>query len=396
MNILVFNSGSSSLKFRLLAMPAEEVLARGLIDAIGRGGRGARLIFEDDGGRAVNEAVDCPDHRSAVRLALEALGGDRDIQAVGHRVVHGGVRFRESTLVDDEVFAALRDLIELAPLHQPINLACLEVCGDELPGLPQAAVFDTSWPASMPPEAYLYPVPTKWHEEYGVRRYGFHGSSHRFVTLAAAEMLGRPVSDLRLVTLHLGNGCSATAFDRGRVRDTSMGFTPLEGLMMGTRSGDFDPAAAAYVARKTGLTGDQVVEALNRESGLLAISGVSHDLRTILTGRDAGDQRAALAVAMFVHRLRKIIGAYAFALGGIEAVVFTGGIGQNAPAIRAEVMAGLGSFGIILDPEKNEQMVGERAGSITLAGSPVAALVIPTDEELMIARETHQLVAGHA
>jgi acetate kinase len=396
MNILVFNSGSSSLKFRLLDMPAEAVLARGLIDAIGRGGRGSRLIFETDGGRSTNEAVDCPDHRAAVRQALGALGENRNVDAVGHRVVHGGDRFRESTLVDDKIFVTLGSLIELAPLHQPINLACLEVCGDEIPGRPQAAVFDTSWHASMPPHSFLYPVPPKWHEQYGVRRYGFHGSSHRFVTLAAADLLGRPATDLRLVTVHLGNGCSATAFDRGRVLDTSMGFTPLEGLMMGTRSGDFDPAAAAYVARKTGLTGDQVVEALNHESGLLAVSGSSHDLRTVLEARDRGDDRAALAVAMFVHRLKKIIGAYAFSLGGMDAVVFTGGIGQNAPTVRAEVLGDLAPFGIILDPDRNEMVKGENSGPITRPDSQVAALVIPTDEELMIARDTYQLVAGRA
>ncbi|MBU1740670.1 MAG: acetate kinase, partial [Proteobacteria bacterium] len=258
MNILVFNSGSSSLKFRLLAMPAEEVLARGLVEAIGRGENAARLIFEDAGRRPVNEAVDCPDHRTAVRLSLAALGDDRVVDAVGHRVVHGGDQFMGPTLVDDAVMTSLRGLIELAPLHLPINLACLEVCRNVSPGLPQAAVFDTSWHASMPPKAYLYPVPPQWLENYGVRRYGFHGSSHRFVTRAAAEMLGRSTADLRLVTLHLGNGCSATAFDRGRVLDTSMGFTPLEGLKMGTRSGDFDPAAAAYLAKKMGLTGDQV------------------------------------------------------------------------------------------------------------------------------------------
>jgi acetate kinase len=392
MNILVFNSGSSSLKFLVRDMPAEAVLSRGLIDAIGRGEKTARLVFEDDRGRMVDREVDCPDHRTAVRLALEVLGSDLTVDAVGHRVVHGGSAYTAPTLIDDEVLGRLRGLIDLAPLHQPINLDCLEVCRGALPGRPQAAVFDTSWHASMPPRSFRYPVPEDWYTNHGLRRYGFHGSSHQYVTLATAALLDRPLTELKLITLHLGHGCSAAAFDQGRVLDTSMGFTPLEGLMMGTRAGDFDPAAVDYLAAKTGMSWSQAVEALNQKSGLLGVSGVSSDLRAVLAARDGGDPRAGLAVEMFVHRLRKSVGAYFFALGGADGIVFTGGIGQNSPEIRGRTLADLEACGIRLDPALNETMVGGRSGPISAKDSAVKVMVIQTDEELMIARETYALV----
>ncbi len=392
MNILVLNSGSSSLKFQVLDMPAEAVMARGLIEAIGPGKKTARLIFDDEGGHRRDGPRDCPDHRTAVRLALEVLGPGMNLQAVGHRVVHGGSAFFAPTLIDDEVLGHLRGLSELAPLHQPINLDCLQVCRDELPDLPQVAVFDTSWHASMPPQSFRYPVPEDWYADHGLRRYGFHGLSHQYVTLAAAAMLDRPVAELKLITLHLGHGCSATAFDQGRVLDTSMGFTPLEGLMMGTRAGDFDPAAVAYVAARTEMSWDRVVEALNKNSGLLAMSGSSSDLRTVLAARDGGDPRADLAIEMFVHRLRKYVGAYFFALGGADGIVFTGGIGANAPTIRGQTLAGLESCGIRLNPARNETMINGRSGLISTGDSTVRVMVIQTDEELMIARETYTLV----
>ncbi|MBI5550673.1 MAG: acetate kinase [Desulfobacterales bacterium] len=390
MKVLICNSGSSSLKVKLLEMPGERELARGLVERIGDGQDPARLTCRLSGENPVSRGIASADHRQALGLLLDELGC-ADIFLVGHRLVHGGHLFAGATLVDDRSLAQMETLRELAPLHMPPALAVVRACRDLLPGARQVACFDTSFYLSMPAKAYLYAVPREWYTEHGVRRFGFHGLSHQYVTLAAADLLGLPLDRLKLISAHLGNGASITAFDGGRVLDTSMGFTPLEGLIMGTRAGYLDPAVLLYLQRRTGMDLEQMVDLLNTQSGLQAISGRSRDLRTILAARAEGDADATLAVEMYVHTLRKYIGGYCFALSGCQALVFTAGVGENSAELRALALEGLEDFGLCLDPAANARTVGA-AGLISASHSKVKVLVIPTDEERMIARQAYALV----
>jgi acetate kinase len=409
MNILVLNAGSSSLKFQLirtdperLASDQDEMLARGVVDRIG--GQ-ALLTFEAAGQPPRREAASVRDHQSAVDRVLRwltspesgvPLEGLGEIDAVGHRVVHGGEYFRRSVLIDDEVLRRIEDTIELAPLHNPHNLRGILAIRHALgPGVPQAAVFDTAFHHTIPEEAYLYAIPYSLYRRYRIRRYGFHGTSHRYVAYRYRILTSTPRDETRLITLHLGNGCSACAIRNGDSVDTSMGFTPLEGLVMGTRSGDLDPAILEYVALKEGLDIPEVDTLLNKQSGLLGISGLTHDMRELLAeAHEHDDRRARLAIEVFCYRVRKYIGAYLAALGGAAAVVFTGGIGENSPEIRARISEGLQWLGLEIDQSRNDQMRLGAEGTISTPDSRIAAWVIPTNEELLIARDTMRLVLG--
>lgn len=390
-HVLVVNAGSSSLKYQLLDAATGRTTAAGLVSEIG----GVSRHHHESGGVVGDEPVDCPDHTAAFGLARAALadGGspldDGDLVGVGHRVVHGGRRFTEPVLVDDDVVAALRTLAPLAPLHNPANVEGIVRAQAAFPGIPHVAVFDTGFHRTLPPAAHTYAVPRDWRVEHQVRRYGFHGSSYAWVSRRTAQLMGRAPADLRMVVLHLGNGASACAVDGGRSVETSMGLSPAEGLVMGTRSGDVDPALGGYLARVAGLTAEQYDRALNRESGLLALAGAS-DFRTLLERRDAGDPDAALAFDVSVHRIRKYVGAYAAVLGRLDALVFTGGIGERSPVLREAVVDGLGVLGLRLDPEANAEGPGERR--VSAAASAAEVWVVPTDEEREIARATLELL----
>ena len=395
MKILVINSGSSSLKCILFEMPERRALARCDVEKIGEGD--AVLNFSCDGAD-MQERCDAPDIHHALDLALRRLlkpqGGPLDaldeIAAFGHRVVHGGT-LSDSMLVDDDVLEIIRRNAALAPLHNPSNLAGLTAAMEMAPGRPQVAVFDTAFHAAMPPEAYLYAVPYSLYAQHDARAYGFHGTSHHYVALRAAEMLEMPFAEARLITIHLGNGCSMAAVKGGRSVDTSMGMTPLEGLVMGTRSGDVDPALFLFMGRWLDLDPDEVYDVLNRQSGLLGLSGVSNDMREVIAAADAGNERAGLALDLFAYRIRKYIGAYFAVLGRVDGIVFTAGIGENSPRIRAAVCRGLDGLGIALVPDRNEAAVGREA-DISAPDAGVATLVVPTDEALMIALETCNIV----
>ena len=400
--VLVLNAGSSSIKYRLFDMHGPRgrprTLAKGLLDRVGHAD--ARLDYQRrlmdgtwiDG--VISEPVN--DHAAGLALVARALGecpalaDGQALYAVGHRVVHGGERFLKPTRITAEVVAGIRDTIPLAPLHNPANLMGIEVSLEHLACIPQVAVFDTAFHHTLPPHAYRYALPERLYREHGVRRYGFHGTSHAYVARQAAVMLERPLSDLKLITLHLGNGASVTAIDGGHSIDTSMGMTPLEGLVMGTRSGDLDPAIVFYLARETGMDLDAVDALLNQESGLLGIAG-SGDMREVLSRRAAGHPGAALAFELFCYRIRKYIGAYIAALGRVDAIVFTGGIGEHAPEVRERVCSGLEVLGLHLDEGRN---VGKEQGgyAIQQTGAAVALLVIPTNEELEIALQTVAVV----
>ena len=372
--VLVVNSGSSSLKYQLIDPDTGQVRAKGLVERIGEAGS------------------DVADHATALHRALADMGDRLDaahLLAIGHRVVHGGARFSGPTLIDDAVRSAIAELAPLAPLHNPANLQGIEATTELFPGVAQVAVFDTAFHQTIPPAAYTYAVPREWREDLRVRRYGFHGTSHSYVSRRAAALLGQAPADTALVVLHLGNGCSATAVLGGRSVDTSMGLTPLEGLVMGTRSGDVDPSLHAYLQRLTGMDAEAVDQALNKRSGLLGLSGVN-DCRTVTERAAAGDPDAELALDVMVHRLVKYTGAYAAELGRLDAVVLTGGIGEHAADVRRMLAGRLGLLGIELDPEANERGQGERR--ITTAASRTAMLVVPTNEELEIAVEAAQLV----
>jgi acetate kinase len=393
MKVLVLNCGSSSVKFQFIETDGEEVLAGGLVEKIGS--TGAMLRYSRGDEKEIREVTEVPNHDAAVNLVLSTLMHPRDgvitsvdeIDGVGHRVVHGGEEFSASVLITDEVHAAIERCSAFAPLHNPHNLKGIDVCDRLMPGTPQVAVFDTAFHQQMPAESYLYPLPYGLYRKLGIRRYGFHGTSHRFVCQRAAEILERPQSELRVITCHLGNGASVAAIDGGRSVDTSMGFTPLEGLMMGTRTGDLDPAVAPYLMQREQLSPGDVDTLMNKRSGLLGISETSNDMREIVDAMDAGSERHRLAFKMFCHRVRKYIGAYAAVLGGVDAVVFTGGIGENAARVRAEVLAGLGFLGIDLDEDQNSR------GATSISSGSTRVLVIPTNEELAIARDTHEVLA---
>ncbi|HXT17338.1 MAG TPA: acetate kinase [Gemmatimonadaceae bacterium] len=409
MHILVLNVGSSSLKFQLIDTDADAIaaqkdrrLARGQIERIGGE---AILTLEAEGQRAVKTTASIRDHANAVEHVISWLTSDTsgvpiasvaEIQAVGHRVVHGGERFSQSTLVTDDVWRALEDLIDLAPLHNPHNLrgitAARAVVG---PGIPQVAVFDTAFHHSLPETAYLYAIPYQYYRRYRVRRYGFHGTSHRYVAYRYRQLTGKTREQTKIITLHLGNGASACAISAGESVDTSMGFTPLEGLVMGTRSGDLDPAILDFVAAKEGMTFRDVDNMLNKQSGLLGVSGLTADMRELLAEEgEHADRRARLAIDLFCYRVRKYIGAYLATMNGADAIVFAGGIGENAPEVRGRISDGLSWLGVEVDAARNAAMRGGLEGRIDAEGSRVQVWVIPTDEELLIARDTWRVVSG--
>ena len=407
MKVLVLNSGSSSVKFQLVETDErsasegrDRALVRGLVENIG----GPAVIrYDAEGKRPLRETQEVLEHKVAVERCLELLTrpgvgvlADRgEIEAVGHRIVHGGERFKSSVLIDDDVLAGIEECFELAPLHNPPNVKGYRAARELLPGVPQAAVFDTSFHQTMPPEAFLYGLPYVLYERHGIRRYGFHGTSHRYVSERLARLLGRDPEDpgLRLVTCHLGNGCSLAAVRGGRSVDTSMGFTPLEGLLMGSRSGDLDPAIVLHVMAREELGSVEVNALLNKHSGLLGVSGVSNDMRAVLEAEAAGNPRAKLAVDLFCYRLRKYIAAYAGALGGLDGLAFAGGIGENAPVVRSRALQGLDAFGLHLDPSRNAAVHGSEA-EISPEGGSRRIFVVPTNEEILIARDTLRLVSG--
>ncbi len=410
MNILVLNCGSSTVKFQLIATDLERIaantdkrLARGLIERVGGE---AIITLSAEGGAQQRLTAPLRDTRAAVewiiRWACSPQAGISEVQSVadvhacGHRVVHGGERFTHSVLITDEVMRGIEDCIDLAPLHNPANIkginAAREVFGT---GLPQVAVFDTAFHQTLPDHAYLYALPYQFYRRHRVRRYGFHGTSHRYVAYRYRQLRGLAREQTNVITLHLGNGCSVAAITNGDSVDTSMGLTPLEGLVMGTRSGDIDPAIVDFIAAKEGLTAQQVETMLNKQSGLIGISGLTNDMRELLAeAHENDDRRARLAIEIFCYRARKYVGAYLAALGGADAVVFTGGIGENSAEVRARICAGLEWFGLELDTERNAAHTDGREGLITRDGARLAAYVIPTDEELLIARDTARVVSG--
>jgi acetate kinase len=393
MKILTVNTGSSSVKCKLYAGDGLDCLVSGRVERIGDP---EAMLMVETSGRQLRRSQPAANHAAAVEqlfaLFAEAgvIAGAQDLAAVGHRVVHGGERFRSPVRVTDAVLGEIRRLVPLAPLHNPLALTGIEVFARLAPALPQVAVFDTAFHQEMPPHAYLYALPYHLYQEHGIRRYGFHGISHAYVAREAARFLGRPAESLNLVTLHLGQGASAAAIRGGRCVDTSMGMTPLEGLMMGTRCGDIDPALPLYLQREVGLAPAEVERLLNHDSGLQGVGG-EDDMRAIHARCEEGDQRACLAVEMFVHRVRKYLGAYAAVLGRLDAVAFTGGIGENDPVVRAAVCSNLGVLGITLDNLANASGGGRRA--IHAPNSAVEVLVIPTDEEREIARATAACIA---
>jgi acetate kinase len=387
--VLVLNSGSSSVKFALITADTGERVWAGLAERIGTAEAVLHLRHPP-----ADEEESLPDgSRSAVIARILDRVPDRTLLGAGHRVVHGGDRFTDSVLIDDEVIAAIRSFSPLAPLQNPADLEGIETIRAVRPELEQVAVFDTAFHQTMPPAAYRYAVPEEWYTRYGVRRYGFHGISHRFVGERAAALLGKRPHQVRLVTAHLGNGCSATAIRDGVSVDTTMGLTPLEGLVMGTRSGDVDPGVFGYLAGQTGQSAEELDDVLNKRSGLLGLSGVSNDMRTVQDAAARGDDRARLALDVFVHRLAKAIAGLVTSLDRLDALVFTGGIGEKSVIVRALVLARLGFLGLAEDPEANAAH-GRATGGRISRPAPVQALVVPTDEELMIARDTARLISG--
>ncbi len=400
MKILIINAGSSSLKYQLIDMDNENVLAKGNAERIGI--KDSLLTHEVMGKEKFKISKNFNDHTEAIKEVIKTLiSADKgvitdmsEIGAVGHRVVHGGERFKESVLIDDEVMDAIRANIDLAPLHNPANIMGIEACMKIMPGVPMSAVFDTAFHQTMPREAFLYAIPYESYLKHGIRRYGFHGTSHKYVSLRAAQILERPIEELKIVTCHLGNGSSIAAVKHGKSIDTSMGFTPLDGLPMGTRSGSIDPAIVSYLMEKEDLTIDETSEYLNKQSGVLGISGVSSDFRDLADAAADNVERAKLALEVFNYRVKKYIGEYAAAMGGIDCVVFTAGIGENTPAIREESCQGLEFLGIKVDPVKNnsKEIQTSKEGIVSTDDTPVKVLVVPTNEELMIARETINLL----
>jgi len=394
MKVLVVNCGSSSLKYQLFNMQDESVLAKGLIERIGIDGVLTHQPADQD--KVVIE-TSIPDHKVAIKLVVDALLDANhgvvksmdEISSVGHRVVHGAEKFAKSVKIDDKVMKALEECSELAPLHNPANILGIQACEALMPGVPQVAVFDTAFHQTMPKFAYLYALPYEYYEKYGVRRYGFHGTSHKYVAQRAADMLGKDLKDVKIVTCHLGNGASVAAVNNGEVLDTSMGLTPLEGLVMGTRSGDMDPAIVKFIVEKEGISVKEMDNILNKKSGVLGVSGVSSDFRDIEGAANDGNERAQAALDMFAHRVRKYIGGYAAAMGGVDAVVFTAGLGENSISMRAEICKTLEFLGIKIDPAKND--VRGKETVISTDDSTVKALLVPTNEELMIARDTKAL-----
>ena len=394
MKILVINAGSSSLKYQLIDMENESLLAKGLCERIGIDGR---LTHKPQNGKPVYEAdVPFPTHKEAIEAVLEKLTSKEygvvetmaEIGAVGHRVLHGGIEFTESCVVDDACEAAIKKCFPLGPLHNPANLMGIKACQAAMPGVPQVAVFDTSFGMSMTPEAYIYAIPYEYYENDSIRRYGFHGTSHRFVSARACEIMGK--KGTRVINCHLGNGSSVSASIDGKCVDTSMGLTPLEGLPMGTRSGNLDPAILQFIMNKYGYTADEMLNILNKKSGVLGISGVGSDFRDLEKAAKEGNERAQLALDKFAYEVRKYIGSYAAAMSGVDIITFTAGVGENGPDMRESICEGLGFLGVHVDHEKNQ--VRGKETDISAADSTVKVYVIPTNEELMIARDTLALV----
>lgn len=397
MNILVINCGSSSLKFQLIDSETEKVSAKGLCERIGI--EGSQLVYSPAGGEKVTTVTPMPDHTQAIKLVLQALTDEKtgvvkslgEIGAVGHRVVHGGEKFAASTLITDEVIQAIEECNELAPLHNPANLIGIAACRELMPSTPMVAVFDTAFHQTMPEEAYMYGLPYEYYRKYKVRRYGFHGTSHSYVSHRAAEVLGQDYGDLKIIVCHLGNGASVSAVKNGKCVDTSMGLTPLEGLIMGTRSGDIDPAIIEFLAHKENKGIDDIMKVLNKESGVLGLSdGLSSDFRDLEESYHKGEEAGIRTLKTFAYRVAKYIGAYTAAMNGVDAICFTAGLGENGPFVRNMICGYLGYLGIAIDAEANGRRGEDTV--ISTGDSKTKVLVIPTNEELAIARETVALV----
>ena len=397
MNVLVINCGSSSLKFQLINAETEKVLAKGLCERIGIDGR---LTYQPAGGEKEKSDLAMPTHTEAIQFVIDALTNEKtgvvksldEIGAVGHRLVHGGEKFASSVVITDEVKKAVEECNDLAPLHNPANLIGVAACEKLMPGTPMVAVFDTAFHQTMPEKAYMYGLPYEYYEKYKVRRYGFHGTSHSFVSKRAAEVMGKSYDEVKTIVCHLGNGSSVSAVLNGKCVDTSMGLTPLEGLVMGTRSGDIDPAIMEFIAKKENLDIEGVMEVLNKKSGVFGISGgLSSDFRDLTDAMNAGDKKAKIAMDVFSYRVAKYIGSYAAAMNGVDDIVFTAGIGENDDYVREEECKYLGYLGVDFDSEVNKGLRGKEA-ELTKEGSKVKVFVIPTNEELAIARETLALV----
>jgi len=396
MNVLVINCGSSSLKYQLINSDTKEVLAKGLCERIGI--EGSAITHQPAGKDKITTETPMPDHKRAVELVIEALTDANngvvkslsEIDAVGHRVVHGGESFAEATLITDDVIKAIEECNDLAPLHNPANLIGIDACKALMPNVPMVAVFDTAFHQTMPAKAYLYGLPYEYYEKYRVRRYGFHGTSHSYVSKRAAEILGRDINDFKVVVCHLGNGASISAVKNGKCIDTSMGLTPLEGLIMGTRSGDLDPAILEFICKKENLSVEEMNTVLNKKSGVLGMSGVSSDFRDLTAARDNGNQRAADTLDTYSYHVAKYIGSYITAMKGVDAIVFTAGVGENTQSVRKAVSEYFSYLGVEIDDEANASR-GEEI-IISKASSPVKVMVVPTNEELAICEETVALV----
>ena len=398
MNVLVVNCGSSSLKFQLINYDNRDVLAKGLCERIGIDGR---LVYEPKNGeKEVTEAA-MPTHVEAIQMVLDALVNEKsgviksleEVDAIGHRVLHGGMKITNSVIIDDEVIKVIEECADLGPLHNPANLMGIRACMELMPGKPNVAVFDTAFHQTMPPKAYRYAIPTKYYEKYAVRKYGFHGTSHSFVSKETIKYLGLDKDNSKVIVCHLGNGASISAVENGKCVDTSMGLTPLEGLIMGTRSGDLDPAVLEFVCKKENIDVKEMVRILNKESGVMALSnGLSSDFRDLEEAMDNGNEAAKLAIDAFCYRVAKYVGSYVAAMNGVDAIAFTGGIGENADVVRAKVLSYLGYLGIKMDPEMNKKR-GENF-VLSTEDSKVKVAVIPTNEELAICRETVELVTA--
>lgn len=396
MKILVINCGSSSLKYQLIDMENEDVLAKGLVERIGI--EGSRIKHETTG--KDKKVIETPmqDHKKALELVMDSLTNEEygaiasldEIGAVGHRVVHGGEDFADSVIIDEKVLKAIEDNVEIAPLHNPPNIMGIKACEKLLPNVKQVAVFDTAFHQTMPAKSYIYALPYEYYEKYKVRRYGFHGTSHKYITNRAADMLGKDVNEVNLITCHLGNGSSICAVENGKSKDTSMGFTPLEGLAMGTRSGDLDPAILPFIMEKENLDPEEINNVINKKSGVLGISGISSDFRDLESAAEEGNERAKLALDIFEKRVRGYIGNYMTQLDHVDAIVFTAGVGENSIEMRESICKDLKIFGIEVDKERNNVRGEEKV--ISSDNSKIKVLVIPTNEELMIARDTEELV----
>lgn len=396
MNVLVINCGSSSLKYQVIDSETEKVLAKGLCERIGIDGR---LVYTPAGGEKEISNLDMPTHKQAIQYVINALTNDKtgviksldEIGAVGHRLVHGGEKFACSTLITDEVIKAVEECSDLAPLHNPANLIGVHACQELMPNTPMAGVFDTAFHQTMPLEAYMYGIPYEYYEKYKVRKYGFHGTSHSFVSKRTAELLGKPAENLKIIVCHLGNGSSICAVDGGKSVDTSMGLSPLEGLIMGTRSGDVDPSVMEFICKKENMDINGIMEVLNKKSGVQGLSGVSSDFRDLQAGAASGNDRCEMAVDVFCYRVLKYIGAYVAAMNGVDAIAFTAGLGENDDVVRRKIVSRLGYLGITLDEAVNKETKGKEA-VISTPDSKVPVWVVPTNEELAIARETVALL----